>query len=69
MGRQVDVYLYVCMCFQVLTQLGRYTNSSRIKEGKGSRGRLRRICAIYSFWGAERIRLKIADRSEDRCEE
>ena len=37
---------YVYMCFQVLTQLGGYANSSRIKERKGSGGRLRRIYPI-----------------------
>ena len=67
MDRQVDMCLCVCMCFEVLKQLGGCTNSSRIKEIKGSWERLRRIYLIYSSWGAERIRLQIADRSVDRC--
>ena len=43
----------VCLSFQVLTQLGGYTNFSR-KEVKGSGGQSRSIYPIYSSWGAEK---------------
>ena len=53
MDQQVNVSLSVRMSFQVLTQLGGWTNSSR-KERNGSGGQLRRIYPIYSSWGAEK---------------
>ena len=45
--------MFVCMSFQVLTQLGDCTNYSR-KKMKGSGGRLRIIYLIYSSWEAEK---------------
>ena len=67
MDQQADVCMCVCMCFQVLTRLGGYTISSRIKKIKVLGGRLRRICPIYSSWGAKKIRVQDADKSVDRC--
>ena len=53
MEQQVNVCPSVCMSFQVLTQLGGCTNSSR-KERNGSGGQLRSIYPIYSPWGTEK---------------
>ena len=55
MDQQVNVSLFVPgMSFQVLTQLGGFTNYNSRKEIKGSGGRLRSIYPIYSSWGAEK---------------
>ena len=52
--------MYVCMSFQVLTQLGGCTNFSK-KERKGSGGQLRSTYPITRLGGLKRIRLLITD--------
>ena len=65
MDKQINVCLCVCLSFQVLTQLGGYTNSRR-KKRNASGGQLRSIYPIYSSWGVEKD--KIADSSADHCQ-
>ena len=49
----------LCLCFQVLTQLGGCCTTSSRNKSKESGGRLRRTYLIYSPWRAERIKLQI----------
>ena len=58
----------VCICFQVLTQLGGCTNSNR-KERKGSGGGYEASIRLTRLGGLEMKRLQIADSSVDRCQD
>ena len=56
------------MSFQVLTQLGGYTNFSR-KERKDQESSYEAPIRFTRLGGLKRIRLQIAYRSVDRCQD
>ena len=68
MDQQVNVYMSVCMSFQVLTKLGSCANSSR-KEIKGSGGSYEASIRFTSLEGLKKVRLQSTDRSVDRCQD
>ena len=69
--QQVNVVcMSVCVSFQVLTQLGGCTNPSRKeRKGSGARGNYKASIRFTRRGGLKRIRLQIADRSADRCQQ